>query len=162
MATPPDDVRDMAMGGGNPPDLGMVGSVCTSNVRWTKGSQGSPQMHPGNACIACHKSNNRAPQFTIAGTIYPTLHEPADCNGLDGARSGVQVVITDRAGEVTTLQPNVAGNFYSMSAIALPFRATIVSGNKKRDMVSAQSSGDCNSCHTENGTAGAPGRVMTP
>lgn len=152
---------DMAMGG-NPPDLGMVGSVCTSNVRWTKGSQSSPQMRPGNACIACHKSNNRAPQFTIAGTIYPTLHEPTDCNGLDGTRSGVQVVITDKAGKVITLQPNSAGNFYSMSAIALPFRASIVSGNKKRDMVSAQSSGDCNSCHTENGTAGAPGRVMTP
>lgn len=151
---------DMAMGG-NSPDLGVV-SMCTSNVRWTKGSQGSPQMHPGAACVACHKNSNAAPKFTIAGTIYPTLHEPDDCNGIDGTKRAVQIVVTDNNGKVITLAPNVAGNFYSMAAIALPFRVRIVSGNKTNVMASAQSSGDCDSCHTEKGAAGAPGRIIAP
>ena len=32
----------------------------------------------------------------------------------------------------------------------------------ERAMVAAQTSGDCNSCHTLAGTNGAPGRIMLP
>lgn len=29
-------------------------------------------------------------------------------------------------------------------------------------MITAQTNGDCNSCHTESGTLAAPGRIMAP
>ncbi|HSY23238.1 MAG TPA: hypothetical protein VK841_14025 [Polyangiaceae bacterium] len=54
------------------------------------------------------------------------------------------------------------GNFYSTGSIATPFDAKVLNGSKERDMVAAQTSGDCNSCHTEQGANGAPGRIMPP
>jgi uncharacterized membrane protein len=37
-------------------------------------------MHPGGACITCHTIKG-GPAFKVAGTVFPTLHEPNDCNG---------------------------------------------------------------------------------
>lgn len=121
-------------------------------------------MHPGVACIDCHtSSNNReAPSFTIAGTVYPTAHEPADCNGLDGTTDGVQVVITDAKGKKLTLDVNDVGNFSSVATLTMPYTAKVVSGSKERVMSASQTTGDCNSCHTESGASGAPGRIMAP
>jgi hypothetical protein len=116
-------------------------------------------MHPGGACITCHDQNN-APAFSIAGTVYPTAHEPDDCNG--GGTAGAQIVITDAKGVVTKIAVNSVGNFYSQSNIALPFRAKVVVGTKERAMVATQKSGDCNSCHTEKGDSSAPGRIVLP
>lgn len=133
-------------------------SVCTSATNWTRGDRGSSSMHPGVACIACHDAN-RGPGFSIGGTVYPSAHEPDDCNGVKG---GVQVVITDAAGKVTTLAVNAAGNFYSAANIQTPFKAKVVSGGKERAMVAAQTDGDCNTCHTEKGLKSAPGRIVAP
>jgi hypothetical protein len=104
--------------------------------------------------------------MTIAGTVYPTAHEPDDCDGVSGG--DVQVVITDATGKTLKLSVNAAGNFYSSATIAMPFNAKVVSGTKERAMQSARSTGDCNSCHTAAGTnstpgeAAAPGRIMAP
>jgi hypothetical protein len=137
-------------------------SVCTSGTNWTRGDRGSASMHPGGACTACHDQNARAPSFTIAGTVFPTAHEPDDCNGASGTTSGAQIVITDANGKVTKIAVNSVGNFYSQGAIALPFRAKVVVGTKERAMVASQKSGDCNSCHTEKGDSSAPGRIVLP
>jgi hypothetical protein len=104
--------------------------------------------------------------MTIAGTVYPTAHEPDDCDGVSGG--DVQVVITDAAGKTLTLSVNAAGNFYSSATITMPFNAKVVSGTKERAMQAARSTGDCNTCHTASGTnttpgeASAPGRIMAP
>lgn len=137
-------------------------SICTSGTNWTRGNRGSSSMHPGGACITCHDQSNQAPSFTIAGTVFPTAHEPDDCNGASGSTSGAQIVITDANGRVTMIAVNSVGNFYSQGAVALPFRAKVVVGTKERAMFGSQKTGDCNSCHTEKGDNSAPGRIVLP
>ncbi|HLK37284.1 MAG TPA: hypothetical protein VKU41_11070 [Polyangiaceae bacterium] len=134
---------------------------CSSGTMWTAGTDGNPRMKPGGACISCHSSSGgEAPTFSIAGTVYKTAHEPDDCNG--AGASGATVVITDANGGVLTLTVNSAGNFYSNQRVATPFHAKVVSGGAERAMSAAQTSGDCNLCHTVNGSSSAPGRIMLP
>jgi hypothetical protein len=147
---------------GTGPDPFSVAPTCTSNTTWTRGTSGSASMEPGMACISCHASSGgEAPTFTIAGTLYPTGHEPDLCDGANGT-DGAQVVITGANGVSTTLTPNGAGNFYYTGAVAQPFRAKVVYMGRERDMAAAQTSGDCNSCHTQNGAMSAPGRIILP
>jgi hypothetical protein len=134
-------------------------SVCISGKTWTRGDRGSSSMHPGQACIACHESG-RGPEYTIAGTLFPTGHEPDDCNGF--GQAGVTVTVTDASGRSVELTPNSAGNFYSRSGLTPPYQVKVVSGSSVRAMNGSVTSGDCNSCHTKDGAQGAPGRVMTP
>lgn len=141
------------------PDYGTP-VVCSSNTRWTRGDHESPLMHPGRACIDCHASEGEGPRYTVAGTVYPTAHEPDDCNGTSSA--SVRVVITGADGRTTTLSVNQAGNFFARTSIAMPYRAKVVSVDKVREMKGAVESGDCNACHTLTGAEKAPGRVMAP
>lgn len=144
----------VAAGGGNTP------LVCTSGTHYSRGE--NVRMKPGGACITCHSSSGEgdAPIYSIAGTVYPTAHEPDDCNG--ASDPSIQVVITDANGKTVTLSVNTAGNFESGQNIALPYTAKVVSGTKERKMVAPQTNGDCNSCHTEQGASNAPGRIMAP
>lgn len=137
--------------------------VCTSGKMWTGGERESPLMHPGNACITCHaqrrsKGDDDAPRFTIAGTVYPTGHEPNDCNGAPSAT----VEVTDATGAVTSLPVNAAGNFFTSAAIAAPFHLAVVANGKRRAMGASPPTGDCNSCHTPDGANMAPGRIALP
>jgi hypothetical protein len=148
--------------GGAAPDPFAVPPTCTSNTRWTLGTEGSPSMSPGQACIACHTSSGgEAPRFALAGTVYPTAHEPNDCNGASGT-GGAQVVITGADGRAVTLTPNGAGNFYYQGTVALPYLAKVLYMGRERVMVDKQTSGDCNACHTQSGTMNAPGRIILP
>ena len=135
--------------------------VCTSMMTWTGGSEGSSNMNPGMACNSCHARSNEAPIFAIAGTVYPTAHEPDLCYGANSS-SGAQVVITGADGRTLTLTPNGAGNFSSLTAVALPFSAKVVTAAGVRAMTATQTSGDCNSCHTQDGAMNAPGRIFLP
>jgi hypothetical protein len=119
-------------------------------------------MEPGVACIACHQSSGgEAPRFAIAGTVYPTAHEPNLCDGAPGS-DGAQVVIVGANGQSTTLTPNTAGNFTYSGSISLPFQAKVVYMGRERIMTTPQTTGDCNACHTQSGTNGAPGRILLP
>ena len=132
---------------------------CTSGLM-TMLREGS-RMRPGDACVSCHaQSGGEAPRFTIAGTVYKTAHEPTNCNGVDV--SGATVVVTDANNQTLTIAVNSAGNFYSSATVATPFHAKVVYGGAERAMSAAQTSGDCNSCHTESGANSAPGRIMLP
>src|SRR5205814_8531152 len=63
--------------------------VCSSNQQWTQGNNGSASRRPGGACISCHAmSGGEAPAFKIAGTVYSTVREPDDCNGVNGTATG--------------------------------------------------------------------------
>jgi len=147
------------IGAGYPGGAGCA-PICTSGTTWTGGNHESPLMNPGAACIQCHAADE-GPAFSIAGTLYPTVHEPDLCNGASGA-SGAQVVITGADGQTLTLAPNEAGNFYAETAVALPYAARVVTAAGERAMSERQTSGDCNTCHTQNGASGAPGRIMLP
>jgi hypothetical protein len=76
----------------------------------------------------------------------------------------VVVEITDADGRVFELRPNSAGNFYleGPDAFTTPYQARVVSGGVERVMMGAQEDGDCNTCHTQDGDEGAPGRIMLP
>lgn len=148
-----------------PDDMGTTAAAtCTSGKTWTNGDNGSPLMHPGDNCIECHAGNPQAPQFTIAGTLYASLHEPIDCNGVDGTKQAVQIQIFDAGGKklLTTLTPNAAGNFYSNIAVGNGYHARVVYNGKANTMGVQQVNGDCNACHQQQGIQGAPGRVMLP
>jgi hypothetical protein len=133
-------------------------SVCSSGTTWSDAAAPSEQMHPGRPCIACHSSNG-GPRLAIGGTVFPSLHEPDDCNGV--ARGGLAVIVIDATGKTHTLPVNAAGNFLRVSALPLPYRAMIVEGTKVRVMRTPQTDGDCNGCHADTGGS-APGRVMVP
>lgn len=138
-----------------------VGGVCISGETWTGGDRESPLMHPGVACIECHSSRGEGPSFAAAGTVYTEVDEPDDCNGIDA----VTVVITDADGVETALETNAAGNFMARSGVvsfAFPITAKVVMNGLERQMASAVSTGDCNSCHTPEGENGAPGRIYAP
>ena len=142
--------------GANPYDTPLT---CTSGTNSNVG-EGST-MEPGGTCISCHAQYG-VRKFTIAGTVYPTAHETDRCVGTPS----IQVVITDANNKVFKTTSNSVGNFSlqpsQMAGFVAPYTAKIVSANGERAMVAAQTSGDCNSCHTETGTNSAPGRIMAP
>ena len=153
----------VATDGGTPVD----GGACTSGATWSPSSPGSASMAPGRRCLQCHYVSG-GPTLTLAGTVYPTLHEPDDCAGVS---TGVSVVIVDAAGKSHTLPVNAAGNFLRVTTLPMPYTARVVSGGGTRvkEMVTPQTDGDCNGCHTETGgeTGGqtgqrAPGRIVAP
>ncbi len=142
--------------------------VCTSNTMWTRANHGSASMHPGVACIACHQMSGEAPGLVIGGTVFPTAHEPDDCNGVSSS-SALTVFITEANGTTHSLPVNAAGNFYlEGSSLATPYTAEVRSATQTRVMTHTQTSGDCNGCHTVNGSSNAPGadaapgRIMAP
>lgn len=137
--------------------------VCTSDSYWTQGDESSPDMLPGRACIACHSApgGDEGPRFRFSGTVYPTAHEPDDCNGVGGA----QIEVTDANGAVFTVTAGPSGNFFQggdPADLAMPIKARVIHDGKILPMVTAVDTGDCNACHTQNGKEGAPGRIILP
>lgn len=128
---------------------------CTSG-KTTLGQSAS--MRPGEACQACHQKQG-GPSYSVAGTVYPTAHEPQDCNGVPG---GMNVVVTDKNNKIVTIPVNGVGNFGSNAVVTAPFFVKVTSSKGTRPMIGSLTSGDCNSCHTPTGANGAPGRVMAP
>ena len=130
--------------------------VCPAGLAWTGGDRASPNMHPGLACIDCHAQNG-GPSYTLAGTVFAAKADD-DCLGA----KNTSIVITGADGKILTIAANEAGNFYSELAVKMPYQAKIVSAGKTKVMLGAQSTGDCNSCHTVAGANGAPGRITLP
>lgn len=134
-----------------------VPAKCT-NGNYT-GGNGS-KMKPGQACLSCHGND-----FSLAGTVYPSAHEPDDCKGI--STTGTTIVVTNKNNQSTSMAVNSGGNFYSQSSFTFPLQVKVVSGGKERVMntpLTAAMGGDCNHCHTQtgDGTPKAPGRILMP
>jgi hypothetical protein len=143
--------------------------VCTSNQSWTLGDAENPNMHPGRACLGCHggggEEAEEAPML-VGGTVYPTAHEPDECYGQNGT-DGTKVVIVDANKKSVTLDVVTSGNFSFegfAGALSFPITAKVVRGAAERVMTEPVADGDCNACHTLNGSGNpaAPGRIMAP
>lgn len=150
--------------GGTAPAPPLDPAACASKMTWTGGNDGSNDMQPGAACIACHtkQGGGQAPTFAVAGTVYAMVNEPNECYGVSGS-TGVRVVITGADGAVVTLTPTASGNFAYQGTIATPLRAKVTDMNGgERAMGGSQTTGDCNACHTETGVEEAPGRIVVP
>jgi cytochrome c553 len=138
-------------------------ATCKSGQHWVGGDDGSPEMRPGTDCIACHTSRAEGPDYSVAGTVYPSnaSTDTNDCTGVAGAT----VEITDKNGKLWTMQSNAVGNFFLKSSTgkpALPYTARITWNGKTREMLSPQMVTACNSCHTPTGLNAAPGRILLP
>ncbi|QSQ25800.1 hypothetical protein JY651_13085 [Pyxidicoccus parkwayensis] len=132
---------------------------CASGKKWTGGDSESPLMHPGGDCIQCH-TERKGPSFVAAGTVYAgDAHAANDCAGVEGA----EVVLTDAKQKSYTLKTNAAGNFYLRTGDAqgftFPYTARVTYNSTQIAMTTQQSTGACGSCHTVQGTTGAPGRI---
>ncbi len=161
------------------PDGGRVAiaSVCTSGLSWEPGGGNvtpqrhgddddrfGPRMNPGRACIDCHNAKEDEPILQVGGTVYPTLREPDLCWG--AGDSGAQVIVIDANGREWPMPLTDTGNF-SWSTddeqIVFPITAKVVTKDgRERVMNTPQTSGDCNSCHSEQGRNNAPGRIFLP
>jgi hypothetical protein len=151
-----------ATGGNGAAGANGTPATCTSQMYWMGGDMGSELMHPGGGCLTCHSNSPEAPRLSIAGTVYPTSHEPDDCNGVSGSL-GISVVITDATGtELPPITVNEVGNFHFDGRIAAPFHVKVVSGGRENVMSAAPANGECNGCHTRKGANGAPGRILAP
>jgi cytochrome c553 len=149
---------DGGSGGDKPASTTASDPTCASGLRWTGGNEESALMHPGGTCISCHEQHGEGPTFGIAGTVFAAQHEKTDCFGA----SSSQVVVTDSDGRTVTMDANEAGNFMHEGAVTFPVQAKVFAGGKTREMLSPAPSGDCNTCHTDNGDQGAPGRIFLP
>lgn len=142
-----------------------VASTCTSRMYWRGGEEGSEEMSPGRACNACHRDSDeeeRPPLFTLAGTLYPTGHEPNDCYGAHPGGAAIHVV--DAQGVALDLAPNSAGNFTTQRTLSFPLSVSVVYQGRVRAMEAPieRGDGDCNRCHTAAGAEDAPGRIVLP
>jgi hypothetical protein len=141
----------------------------------TANPRGGPQMAPGLACSACHRGQNfqgqnpggllgMTPPFDVGGTVYAALNEKDLCLSSVGD-AGLVVEVLDDAGVVVLSAPvNAAGNFYVPldAGLPIPYAARVRRGAAVRVMTTLQTDGDCNTCHTEYGREGAPGRILAP
>jgi cytochrome c553 len=156
-------VPDAGMGN---PDAGPAPTTCISGVKWTFGNAGSTHMNPGQACRACHQQQEPFRAYFFMGTAYPSTHEQNNCESMPP--SGLVVDIIDANGAVAQSLPvrYPSGNFYSNSvstSIAMPYKARIRDAQgRSLTMNTPQTNGDCNTCHTEQGANGAPGRITWP
>lgn len=160
--------------GGTVDDPFDVEPRCSSATYWDPvDDDGSPLMSPGRDCVGCH-ADERAddpddediPDLVIAGTLYATGHEPDNCNGSDSADLRV-IVASMASGAEVSLAPNSAGNFLlhrseAPADFTAPFSVKVMDGDRERIMPTPAPSGACNSCHTQDGTMNAPGRVVIP
>lgn len=159
-------------GGGEP-----IATVCSSDQYWVLGEDNAvpgageldddgPWMNPGMACITCHEQeDDDGPFVLLGGTVYPTLHEPDLCFGVNGSESDAVVIVTDAQQQTFTMKLQPTGNFslpVGAGPVAFPITAKVVVNGNERAMGTPQLSGDCNGCHTEQGKNGAPGRIFLP
>lgn len=146
-----------------------VGPTCTRSAQGMKfpvtGDEG-PDMNPGLACRACHIAEEEEEHARFfMGTVFPTLHEQDRC--YSNVPAGTVVEILDETGTVrVTMMVRARGNFMSPStAQGFPGKFTArvrAPSGAMIEMKTPQESGDCNSCHTEQGANGAPGRILLP
>jgi hypothetical protein len=169
----PADVDVPAVTPDVPPPRFDPAAACISDTRWSRGNRGSPVMNPGRACLECHRRDRDAPIQSVAGTAYYVRHEADLCNGYSGdppgSRQGAATVrLIDANGVMLTLPVNAAGNFFTDDRLAFPLRLAEVIGptGLRRAMGEAVPHGDCNLCHTRQGTDTptglAPGRIIVP
>ncbi|MFZ5439054.1 MAG: hypothetical protein ACOZQL_03550 [Myxococcota bacterium] len=146
------------------PDAGPAPTTCASNSYWTGGNNESPNMNPGMACLTCHRAQAPSKAYTFSGTVFPSLHEKDRCNAPPPGGAQIQIIDANGNVAVTMTASSPSGNFHSARglSIALPYTARVTANGRTATMTTPQMNGDCNSCHTEQGTNGASGRIVWP
>lgn len=147
---------------GDPTCTGTVADHISSQAADGLPDSAKSRMNPGEACLACHQGE---PPFNVAGTVFATGKVLDRClPPTDVDLTQAKVIVTDKNGVDHTLSVNSVGNFHSpdFPAIAMPYTAKVTYMGKERVMGASQTNGDCNECHAETPTNGAPGRIALP
>ncbi|MFT3839946.1 MAG: hypothetical protein QM723_23365 [Myxococcaceae bacterium] len=141
-----------------------AGAICASGRHYPQGLQTDAGMFPGQTCVGCHLINSPPNAYYFAGTVFPGFVTVDGCE--ETLPSGVVVEIYDSNNQLALTLPVLEnGNFVSPSpdaGVKMPYKARVVSNGQVRAMTLPQVSGDCNSCHTQTGASGAPGRIRLP
>ncbi len=134
---------------------------CASGAHYVGGA--NSRMEPGVACVSCHTQSGEGP-VGILGTAYASAHDEDRCNGIAGSAYGDAYisVLDDQHVEVAQLPINAVGNFMGNEPASATYYVALVANGQTREMAMAVPSGDCNSCHTQDGAVGAPGRILVP
>ena len=135
---------------------------CSTGQWWVREDRESELMHPGDNCTACHLREDEGPILPFAGTVFQRRNDEIDCRGIPDAL----IEILDADGNVAfSMTANAAGNFFDedrqVAAVA-PYRARVTYDGRSVEMLTAQTDGACNRCHTAAGLEGAPGRIIVP
>jgi hypothetical protein len=138
--------------------------TCTSGAMVPQTRRESDDMNPGMACIQCHTDMQEAASVTVAGTVFPTGHEPDLCNAQAASVAGATVIFTDVAGTEHRMPvSDASGNFHFKGPASFPGQARVVDADgHERRMLTPVMHGDCNLCHTQDGANAAPGRITMP
>jgi hypothetical protein len=162
---------------GAPRDPGFnQASVCQSMSYWKPDpitANGSADMFPGEPCLACHANppppyTHQGPPYVIGGTVFTTGHVPDACQPTADEQaelSQAMVYARDAKGMLVSMIVHPSGNFYPKGLtmpVIYPITAWVSYQGRERHMLGAQMSGDCNTCHTDPGASGAPGRIVLP
>jgi hypothetical protein len=105
----------------------------------------------------------QAPRLAFAGTVFPSAHEPNRCVASDS--QGAKVVVLDSTGRTFTATVNAAGNYFMLASAGNPtppLKAKVVFNGRERAMIGSVPHGDCNGCHTQNGSTTVNGGVKSP
>jgi hypothetical protein len=141
-------------------------TTCTSSSWWTSGNNGSANMNPGLACKACHATNAFFKNYQFMGTVFPSLHEQDRCNAPPPSGGTIEIIDSNGMVAATLTPDSPSGNFHSsipvLDTVSVPYTARVTLNGKTATMMTPQMTGDCNSCHTEQGANGAPGRIVWP
>ena len=119
-------------------------------------------MNPGLSCPTCHIAGaNFYVAFAYAGTVMPGLHEADRCKS-PAPDGGLVEILEMDGGAGLSFSPKSSGNFKRLDAGPSPFIARITLNGISKSSASTHTSGDCNTCHTEQGANGASGRLTWP
>jgi hypothetical protein len=141
--------------------LAFVTAACGNDAEEEYGFETGSLMLPGEDCTRCHKAGSeyeRAPVWTLAGTVYPT----ADAQASEGV-AGVGIHVSDPSGVVLeTLRSNNAGNFYTARSLPAGYRVELEYLGERIAMPCPPPSGGCAKCHSDPPIGFAPGRIHVP
>ncbi len=128
----------------------------------------------GKACITCHNDWEGEDIVAFGGTLFSYIHTPNGKYYKDLSGYTVELIKSDGSiiSVITRVRSSSKGqnDFYAKTSKASlkdsdKFMIKIKDKNKKvintsKTLHKASTQRDCNRCHSENGTNGAPGRIL--
>ncbi len=119
--------------------------------------------YQGKDCSSCHSAGNEY-IFNIGGTIF-RKKDAGDESVADAAEGYTVELITRSCKSIVARKGSGSGNFFMRYELSEDFIPFVLDPNGKRvnraSAVHAPDRTACNSCHTQTGKNGAPGRIVS-
>lgn len=141
-----------------------VPTTCASGVFYNQLTEPPGElMNPGMSCPTCHAANALAyVAFQYAGTVMVAPHEKNACKPPASFDGGTVEVLFLDGGLFWKWDVNASGSFKTLDAGPSPYVARLSKNGQSKSSQTPHTSGDCNTCHSEQGSNGASGRLTFP